>query len=129
MYIALLLLSMLTFRPAADHSDSVRITSDTLFAVIENDTSTVMLVKGQFVAWVSSTTDHYMCAYNSQRVLVPRSSGVLYKQGKPLTTSQESTTTTSPSGGSSSTQCSGTTKSGQRCKRMTTNSNGRCWQH
>lgn len=29
----------------------------------------------------------------------------------------------------SSRQCSGTTKSGARCKRMTTSSNGRCYQH
>ena len=30
---------------------------------------------------------------------------------------------------SSSVQCSGTTKAGNRCKRITTNSNGRCYQH
>lgn len=30
---------------------------------------------------------------------------------------------------SSSQQCTGTTKSGLRCKRMTTSSNGRCYQH
>jgi endonuclease G len=30
---------------------------------------------------------------------------------------------------STSVQCSGTTKSGSRCKRMTTSSNGRCYQH
>ena len=30
---------------------------------------------------------------------------------------------------SSSVQCSGTTKSGNRCKRRTTNSSGRCYQH
>lgn len=35
-----------------------------------------------------------------------------------------------PSGTSStSTQCMGTTKSGRRCSRMTTNASGRCWQH
>jgi hypothetical protein len=28
-----------------------------------------------------------------------------------------------------STQCTGTTKSGNRCKRMTTDSSGRCYQH
>jgi hypothetical protein len=28
-----------------------------------------------------------------------------------------------------STQCTATTKAGSRCKRMTTESNGRCWQH
>ena len=26
-------------------------------------------------------------------------------------------------------QCSAFTKSGKRCRRMTTNANGRCWQH
>lgn len=30
---------------------------------------------------------------------------------------------------SQSVQCSGKTKKGLRCKRMTTNSNGRCYQH
>jgi hypothetical protein len=28
-----------------------------------------------------------------------------------------------------SVQCSSTTKAGNRCSRMTTSSNGRCWQH
>lgn len=32
-------------------------------------------------------------------------------------------------GGSRTVQCSGTTKAGNRCKRMTSNSNGRCYQH
>lgn len=31
--------------------------------------------------------------------------------------------------GGKSVQCSGTTKAGARCKRMTTSSNGRCYQH
>jgi len=30
---------------------------------------------------------------------------------------------------STSVQCSGTTKAGNRCKRMTTSSSGRCYQH
>jgi hypothetical protein len=30
---------------------------------------------------------------------------------------------------SMSQQCSGTTKAGNRCKRMTTSANGRCYQH
>jgi endonuclease G len=34
-----------------------------------------------------------------------------------------------PTKSSTSVQCTGTTKSGARCKRMTTNSNGRCYQH
>lgn len=32
-------------------------------------------------------------------------------------------------GGCSTSQCSATTKKGSRCKRMTTNCSGRCWQH
>ena len=32
-------------------------------------------------------------------------------------------------GGCSSVQCSATTQSGYRCSRITTNCNGRCWQH
>lgn len=35
----------------------------------------------------------------------------------------------SSSASSGSTQCTGTTKAGARCKRMTTSSTGRCYQH
>ena len=31
--------------------------------------------------------------------------------------------------GSTSTQCTGTTKKGSRCRRMTSSSSGRCYQH
>lgn len=41
---------------------------------------------------------------------------------KPKTTSRGSSSTTSK-------QCSGTTKAGNRCRRMTKSSNGRCYQH
>ena len=44
--------------------------------------------------------------------------------------SEGGTSTTTSSGSSSgSVQCSGTTKAGARCKRMTTSTNGRCYQH
>jgi hypothetical protein len=43
------------------------------------------------------------------------------------TTSSQNLSSTTES--TTSVQCSGTTKEGKRCKRMTTNSNGRCWQH
>lgn len=50
--------------------------------------------------------------------------------------SSKSSTYTGGSGGSggsgsgcATVQCSGTTQSGARCKRMTTNCSGRCWQH
>ncbi|MBL7997708.1 MAG: hypothetical protein JNL32_03625 [Candidatus Kapabacteria bacterium] len=33
------------------------------------------------------------------------------------------------SGSSYSSQCTGTTRSGNRCKRMTNNASGKCWQH
>lgn len=45
---------------------------------------------------------------------------------------QESNYTPSHSSSSysgESVQCSGTTKKGARCRRMTTNPSGRCWQH
>ena len=38
-------------------------------------------------------------------------------------------TPTSESESSTSQQCSGTTQRGTRCKRMTTDGSGRCWQH
>lgn len=38
-------------------------------------------------------------------------------------------TESAPKSSSGSVQCSGTTKAGSRCKRMTTSSNGRCYQH
>lgn len=45
----------------------------------------------------------------------------------PSISSESSLTTTNKS--TTSTQCSGKTKSGVRCKRMTKNANGRCYQH
>lgn len=44
------------------------------------------------------------------------------ESGKSLNTYSSSTST-------ESVQCSGTTKAGARCKRKTTSSNGRCYQH
>lgn len=110
--------------------DSVHVALDTLHAAVDDDTSTVTLVRGQRVAWLSSTDDHYICDYNRQHILIPRMSSVMYKNGKALSTSPSTPTNSeSTSGGSASTQCTGTTKSGNRCKRMTTSANGRCWQH
>ena|SRR5690606_12405165 len=63
------------------------------------------------------------------------------KHCKPITTIQRrqtpSTSTTNSTQINSTTtqktsvsvQCSATTQNGARCKRMTTNANGRCWQH
>ncbi len=57
----------------------------------------------------------------------------------PKASSKKSTTHIAPSSSrrvvrsasikSDSVQCSGTTKSGSRCKRKTTNTSGRCYQH
>lgn len=44
-------------------------------------------------------------------------------------TGTSSTSTSTSTYESSATQCTGTTKSGRRCKRTTTSKNGRCWQH
>jgi hypothetical protein len=43
--------------------------------------------------------------------------------------SHTSTVRTSASKSSASTQCTGRTQKGTRCKKMTTNSNGRCHLH
>ncbi|WP_211223388.1 hypothetical protein [Flavobacterium soli] len=56
---------------------------------------------------------------------------------KPLTTQEKvsvnnvktETTTESQTTSTTSVQCSGKTKKGIRCKRKTTNTNGRCYQH
>lgn len=47
------------------------------------------------------------------------------------TTQPQSNSTVTPSETTNceSTQCSGTTQKGEHCKRMTTNCNGRCYQH
>jgi len=45
------------------------------------------------------------------------------------TEKSENVTTETQSKSSASVQCSGKTKKGARCKRMTTNGNGRCYQH
>jgi NAD-specific glutamate dehydrogenase len=43
--------------------------------------------------------------------------------------SRSYSSSSSSSGGCSTSQCTATTKKGSRCKRMTTNCSGRCWQH
>ena len=48
---------------------------------------------------------------------------------KQNTTNVSSDNSISENRTSVSVQCSGTTKKGNRCKRMTTNKNGRCFQH
>ncbi|MDN5205442.1 hypothetical protein QQ008_28915 [Fulvivirgaceae bacterium BMA10] len=48
---------------------------------------------------------------------------------KPTTQPGQKQNTPSKSSKAKSVQCSGNTKAGNRCKRMTTNTNGRCWQH
>jgi hypothetical protein len=50
----------------------------------------------------------------------PRASEVQTQQQEITTTTQHNTT---------STRCTGTTKAGSQCKRMTTNASGRCYQH
>lgn len=48
---------------------------------------------------------------------------------KPSSGTAINTLTTPAATRSTSTQCNGTTKAGTRCKRMTTNANGYCYQH
>ena len=51
-------------------------------------------------------------------------------QPKPTTTTTTTTTSTGSSSGTcSSAQCTGTTQTGSRCKRTTTNCSRRCYQH
>lgn len=58
---------------------------------------------------------------NSQPARVPlHGDTTVRKSGQPYQPVEHSTR---------STQCNATTKAGSRCKRMTTESNGRCWQH
>jgi hypothetical protein len=45
------------------------------------------------------------------------------------TTPTDSSNTSGGSSTSKSVRCSATTQQGTRCERMTTNANGRCWQH
>ena len=51
------------------------------------------------------------------------------KENSETTTSSNSITPKTQSKKSTATQCTGKTKAGNRCKRKTTNSNGRCYQH
>jgi len=46
-----------------------------------------------------------------------------------LTTSNNTNSKSKSSKKSTATQCTGKTKAGKRCKRMTKNANGRCYQH
>lgn len=63
--------------------------------------------------------------YQACKVCKPNSGAKLKPEAKNSTVKQE----ISSKQGSASVQCSGTTKKGPRCKRMTTSSNGRCYQH
>ena len=47
----------------------------------------------------------------------------------PKSTNTKTTTTTDQAKTTTSTQCTGKTKAGNRCKRMTKSANGRCHQH
>ena len=48
---------------------------------------------------------------------------------KASTTNTSTTNTSNNSSGCASVQCSASTQKGGRCKRITTNCSGRCWQH
>ncbi len=52
-----------------------------------------------------------------------------HNAGTTVKPSSGSQTNSGPKSSSGSVQCSGTTQAGNRCKRMTTNANGRCYQH
>ena len=70
-----------------------------------------------------SSTPHQLTAGFAAAHATARSAGV-GAWARPTTH-----TTESHSSESTSRQCSGTTKKGTRCKRMTTDGSGRCWQH
>ena len=57
------------------------------------------------------------------------SAGRIQNAGTRAAGSPDHTSGTTESSSSTSVQCSATTKKGSRCKRMTTNSSGLCWQH
>lgn len=65
-------------------------------------------------------------AYGECRVCIPSSNTAPAQRSRPV---KNVYTTPSSNRSTSSTQCTGYTKSGRRCQRMTTNSNGRCYQH
>lgn len=50
-------------------------------------------------------------------------------KSQPISQHTTSSQTNSSNKKATSTQCTGITKSGARCKRMTTNANGKCYQH
>lgn len=57
------------------------------------------------------------------------SSGSTLAPANKLVNTGSSSSSGSSNRASGSVQCSGTTKAGTRCKRMTTDSSGRCYQH
>jgi uncharacterized beta-barrel protein YwiB (DUF1934 family) len=66
--------------------------------------------------------------YEACKVCKPTAENTKQSVIKPNTISPESSKTT-PSKKSEASQCTGKTKAGNRCKRMTKNANGRCYQH
>lgn len=72
-----------------------------------------------------SSTQHLLAGSFSTAHATARSSQVgTYKPTSKATNPPSSSTRES-----SASQCTGRTKSGRRCRRMTTSSSGRCWQH
>lgn len=138
----------------ADDTKYYKITaakSDTLTAVLEIDGESysftgfslqkdIKLEKGGVVdVSLSGTATSLSLDLLDNGVSVDRVSGSGYVWMK-ISQSGITKSSTSSSGGTGggstgsggncpTVQCSGTTQSGARCKRMTTNCSGRCWQH
>jgi hypothetical protein len=118
-------------------TDSVRVKVDSVSITVGSYSSdkSVTLRKGQSFAllfssdWKSKDTTIKVWMSGAQTLLIPKS--VL--EYIPSSSSSSGSSSSSSSSGSSyestSRQCSGTTKKGNRCSRMTTSSSGRCWQH
>jgi hypothetical protein len=68
-------------------------------------------------------------ANQTQNTTTPEKPAATTPKAAAALKAQPATNTSSTQSTSASVQCSGTTQAGNRCKRSTTASSGKCWQH
>ena len=114
-------------------ADSVEVRVDSIKlhrpAEFSSDTTTVVVEMGQRHLWVSTNGRDHTIMVDGHSFAIPVERSVLVKPKPTMTDSYDNHEPSESRPASTSVQCSGTTKKGNRCKRMTTSANGRCYQH
>ncbi|HEY4652687.1 MAG TPA: hypothetical protein VIG72_14810 [Pontibacter sp.] len=90
---------------------------------------TCRYLKSSFQTTVAEAQAEGLTACSVCKPASAATTNAVQRQESSTTPAVRAVTTSSSRSSSGSVQCSGTTKAGNRCKRMTTSSNGRCYQH